>query len=61
MNAEVKAVTAEDYEAECSQATEVSHITPIVVLRTRLRCVAKEEICAHDQHGRVRKTYRQGS
>lgn len=41
MSAEGKADKAEGNEMEDSQATEVSHVTPVKVLRNCKQCVAK--------------------
>lgn len=56
MHAKVEAATAEDCEAEGSQATEGAYNTSIEVLETRLQCGANTKRCAKDQHRRVRKT-----
>lgn len=61
MNAEKKAVTAEDHDGEGSPVTEAAQATPMKVHQIRHSYVAKAEVCAQNLHWIVREPNVQGT
>lgn len=60
MNAEVRAVTAEERKVEHSQYIRAAHATPIEILQTCKQYVARAEVCAQNQQRRAKKLRRKG-